>query len=56
MVEYSTVEPWQRVDENGLVFDQGSLMAYFQDVLDRRHARGKRYSLVTLLTLVFWPS
>lgn len=53
MVEYSTVEPWQRVNENGLVFDQGSLMAFFYDLLDPRHARGKRYSLVTLLTLVF---
>jgi len=52
-VEYSTIEPWQRVDENGLVFDPGSLKAYFQDLLDPRHARGKRYSLVTLLTLVF---
>jgi predicted transposase YbfD/YdcC len=53
MVEYSTIEPWQRVNEHGLVFDQGSLMAFFYDLLDPRHARGKRYSLVTLLTLVF---
>jgi predicted transposase YbfD/YdcC len=53
MVEYSTIEPWQRVNENGLVFDQHSLMAFFYDLLDTRHARGKRYSLVTLLTLVF---
>lgn len=53
MVEYSTIEPWQREDENGLVFDQGSLMAFFYDLLDPRHARGKRYSLVTLLTLIF---
>lgn len=53
MVEYSTVEPWQAVDENGLVFDQGSLIAVFYDLLDPRHARGKRYSLATLLTLVF---
>jgi predicted transposase YbfD/YdcC len=53
MVEYSIIEPWQRVNENGLVFDQGSLMAFFYDLLDSRHARGKRYSLVTLVTLVF---
>jgi predicted transposase YbfD/YdcC len=53
MVEYSTIEPWQRVNENGLVFDQDSLMAFFYDLLDPRHARGKRYSLVTLLSLVF---
>jgi len=52
MVEYSTIEPWQMVDENGVVYEQGSLMAYFQDVLDVRKARGKRYSLVTLLRKV----
>ncbi len=52
-MEYSTIEPWQRVNENELVFEQGSLMAYFHELLDPRHARGKRYSLVTLLTLVF---
>jgi predicted transposase YbfD/YdcC len=52
MVEYSIIEPWQAVDENGLVFDQGSLIAVFYDLLDPRHARGKRYSLATLLTLV----
>lgn len=53
MVEYSTIAPWQAADENGLVFDQGSLIAYFYDLLDPRHARGKRYNLSTLLTLVF---
>lgn len=52
-MEYSIIEPWQTVDENGLVFDQGSLIAVFYDLLDPRHARGKRYSLATLLTLVF---
>jgi predicted transposase YbfD/YdcC len=53
MVEYSTIEPWQAVGENGVVYDQDSLMACFYDLQDPRHARGKRYSLVTLLTLVF---
>jgi len=53
LVEYSTIEPWQAVDENGVVYEPGSLMAFFYDLLDPRHARGKRYSLVTLLTLVF---
>lgn len=53
MLEYSILEPWQVVDENGLVFDQGSLITVFYDLLDPRHARGKRYSLATLLTLVF---
>ena len=53
MVEYSTLDPWQAIDANGLVYDQGSLIAEFYDLLDPRHARGKRYSLATLLTLVF---
>jgi predicted transposase YbfD/YdcC len=53
MVEYSTIEPWQAVDENGVVFDQGSLLAYFYELEDPRKARGKRYSLATLLVLVF---
>jgi len=53
MVEYSTIEPWQAVDENGIVFDQGSLIAHLYELVDPRKARGKRYHLVTLLILVF---
>jgi predicted transposase YbfD/YdcC len=53
MVEYSTIEPWQAVNENGVMYDQGSLMAYFYDLVDPRKARGKRYELVTLLVLIF---
>ena len=53
MVEYSTIEPWQVVDENGVVYDLGRLMAYFYALGDPRKARGKRYHLVTLLALVF---
>lgn len=53
MVEYSTFEPWQAVDENGVVYELGSLMAYFSELVDPRKARGKRYTLVTLLVLIF---
>lgn len=53
MVEYSTIEPWQAVDENGVVYDLGSLFDYFRRVTDPRKARGKRYALVTLLVLIF---
>jgi predicted transposase YbfD/YdcC len=53
MVEYSTIEPWQAVDENGVVFELGSLMAYFFETADPRKARGKRYGLVTLLVLIY---
>jgi predicted transposase YbfD/YdcC len=53
MVEYSTIDPWQAVNENGVVYDQGSLMAHFYDLVDPRKDKGKRYQLVTLLVLVF---
>ncbi len=53
MVEYSTIEPWQAGDENGVVYEIGSLMDYLAQISDPRHARGKRYELLTLLTLIF---
>ncbi len=53
MVEYSTIEPWQTVNENGIVYDLGSLLDYFYKLVDPRKARGKRYQLETLLILVF---
>ena len=37
---------------NGIVFDVGSLMSYLHQIDDPRHARGVRYSLVTLLVLL----
>ena len=52
-MEYSTVEPWEGVDENGVVYELGSLMDYFYQIADPRKARGKRYGLVTLLILIF---
>ncbi len=53
MVEYSTLEPWQVVDENGVVYELGSLLDNFYQLVDPRKARGKRYALVTLLVLIF---
>jgi len=38
--------------EAGIVFDAGSLYAYFQSLHDKRKARGVRYQLVTLLVLI----
>lgn len=52
-MEYSTLEPWQEVCENGVVYDLGSLYDCFQQLPDPRCARGKRYSLPTLLVLIF---
>jgi predicted transposase YbfD/YdcC len=52
-MEYSTIEAWQGVDENGVVYDLDSLVDYFHRLADPRKARGKRYRLVTLLVLIF---
>lgn len=52
-MEYSTVEPWQGMDINGVVYDPGSLYDHFTQVVDPRKARGKRYRLVVLLVFIF---
>ena len=52
-MEYSTVEPWQAVDLNGVIYNYGSLYDHFMKMEDPRKDRGKRYSLVTLLVLIF---
>ena len=40
------------LDKNGVLeFEVNSLYAALLNVTDRRHARGKRYSLATILTL-----
>lgn len=52
-MEYSTVEPWQAMDINGVVYDLGSLYDYFNQVVDPRKDRGKRYRLVVLLVFIF---
>jgi predicted transposase YbfD/YdcC len=52
-MEYSTLERWQGISETGIIYDQGSLYARFEQLRDPRKARGKRYSLVTLLVIIF---
>lgn len=52
-MEYSTLQPWQEINENGVIYAPTSLLAYFQKVCDPRQARGKRYHLTTLLVLIF---
>lgn len=52
-MEYSTHEPWQEISETGIVYALGSLYDRFQRISDPRKAKGKRYSLVTLLVLIF---
>jgi len=52
-MEYSTLERWQEISETGVVFDGNSLYARFQHLGDPRKAHGKRYSLTTLLVIIF---
>ena len=52
-MEYSTIERWQGINEVGIVYTIGSLYDLFHQMEDPRKAKGKRYSLVTLLVLIF---
>ena len=52
-MEYSTLEPRQGISETGIIYEVGSLYARFEQIDDPRKARGKRYSLVTLLVIIF---
>jgi hypothetical protein len=52
-MEYKPVEPWQAIDINGVVYDQGSLYDHFNQMVDPRKERGKRYRLVVLLIFIF---
>jgi len=52
-MEYSTLAAGQEISATGVIYDLGSLYARFQQVPDPRKARGKRYSLVTLLVIIF---
>jgi predicted transposase YbfD/YdcC len=52
-MEYSTLQPWQEIGETGIVHDVGSLYGRFHYISDPRGAKGKQYSLVVLLTVIF---
>lgn len=52
-MEYSTIKPWQEIGETGIIHDAGSLYGRFHHMTDPRGAKGKRYSLVMLLTVIF---
>lgn len=52
-MEYKPVEPWQAMDMNGVVYDLGSLYDHFNQMVDPRKDRGKRYRLVVLLIFIF---
>jgi predicted transposase YbfD/YdcC len=52
-MEYSTLESWEEISETGIVYSRGSLYDHFQHLQDPRKAKGKQYSLVTLMVLIF---
>lgn len=51
-MEYSTIGKRQEVSAEGVVYDQGSVYGRLQHLTDLRKARGKRYSLVTIMMIV----
>jgi predicted transposase YbfD/YdcC len=51
-MEYSTVGQGQEISVEGVVYDQGSVYGRLQTLTDLRKARGKRYSLTTVLMIV----
>lgn len=51
-MEYSTIGKGQEISIEGVVYDKGSVYGRLQTLTDIRKARGKRYSLITLLMIV----
>jgi predicted transposase YbfD/YdcC len=51
-MDYTNLAPYQDVNENGLIFELGSLYTYFERVRDSRKPKGKLYALVSLLVLM----
>jgi predicted transposase YbfD/YdcC len=51
-MEYSTVGQGQDISAEGVVYDKGSIYGRLQTLTDLRKARGKRYSLTTVLMIV----
>jgi predicted transposase YbfD/YdcC len=51
-MDYTNLAPDQDVNENGLVYELGSLYTYFERVSDDRKPKGKLYSLSLLLVLM----
>jgi predicted transposase YbfD/YdcC len=51
-MEYSTVGRGQDISESGVVYDTGSVYDRLHKLTDLRKAKGKRYSLVTVLMIL----
>ncbi len=51
-MDYPNLARNQDVCQTGLIFEIGSLYAYFQQVRDTRKAKGRRYPMVVLLLVM----
>lgn len=51
-MEYSTLERGQEISATGVVYEIGSVYERLGQLTDLRKARGKQYSLVTILMLI----
>ena len=51
-MDYISQGPKYSADENGLIFTTNSLYEYLRNIPDTRQAKGKRYSLATLLLVM----
>lgn len=52
-MEYNTQDLRWEINEQGILFDIGSLYHYLERLTDHRKPRGLRYRLVTILVLIF---
>jgi predicted transposase YbfD/YdcC len=52
VMDYNQLEPHQEIDEYGMIYDLNSLFGYLLRVPDTRQAKGKQYSLPSLLILI----
>ena len=51
-MDFSTLKPWQEVSETGVIYEIGSIYARLLKLTDLRKARGKQYSLETILMII----
>jgi predicted transposase YbfD/YdcC len=51
-MEYSTLGKGQEISAEGVIYDKGSIYGRIQGLTDIRKARGKRYSLTTVLMVI----
>jgi len=51
-MDYSRIGKKQEISEEGVIYDKGSVYEQLHKLTDKRKARGKRYSLTTVLMII----